>query len=590
MAARPVAAAVLLAAAAPRALGMGREERIELREAARGLFTHGYDAYMAHAFPRDVLKPLSCTGADGWGSISLTLIDTLDTLALMNNATEFARAVSWCVDHVSFDVDETVSLFETTIRALGGLLSAHLLASDRTLGLMDATPYDPRAGLLALAVDLADRLMPALNTSTGIPYGSVNLRRGVDAAESPIACTAAAGTLALEFGALSALTRDGRYAAAAQRAAFAVWRRRSTKDLLGAHVHLESGAWTQADSGIGRGIDSFYEYMLKAHLLLGGDGYLAVFHDAYHAALAHLHRAPWYVDAHLASGQVTWPLFNSLQCFWPGMQSMIGETELAIETLRAFHSLWRHLGYHPEGFNLHDLAIQTGQEGYPLRPEHAESLFYVHRATGADEWLRAGADVLASLQRLRVPCGIAALSDVANRTPEDAMESFFLSETAKYLFLLFDPDDEVYEHGRRAAHPADARARGVAGAPSCRARVAPRLYGEPGHVAGTSSRPRRTRSPSTSLSSAKVASDGSAGRRRMTPRRSPTPSLSSGMRRRRATRRCSRGRARCPVSRRAAPRADPLPPRRACRVMSLSSVNPPTRTARWGYPTQCLDF
>ena len=62
MAARPVAAAVLLAAAAPRALGMGREERIELREAARGLFTHGYDAYMENAYPLGELKPLTCTG------------------------------------------------------------------------------------------------------------------------------------------------------------------------------------------------------------------------------------------------------------------------------------------------------------------------------------------------------------------------------------------------------------------------------------------------------------------------------------------------------------------------------------------------
>ena len=259
----------------------------------------------------------------------------------------------------------------------------------------------------------------------------------------------------------------------------------------------------------------------------------------------------------MSTGQVTWPLFNSLQGFWPGLQMMIGEFELGIDTLRAHHALWKRLGFHPEGFNLASMGIQPGQKGYPLRPEHVESLFYAHRATKQDAWLDAGKDVLRALQSLRVPCGVAALSDVANRAAEDAMESFFLSETAKYLFLLFDPDDEVYEHGRRAAHPADARVRGVAGAPSCCARVAPRLCGEPGHVAGTSSRPRRTRSPSTSLSSAKVASDGSAGRRRMTPRRSPTPSPSSGMRRRRATRRCSRGRARCLVSRCAAQRAAP---------------------------------
>ena len=264
---------------APLAAAMPRAERIALREDVRDLFTHGYDSYMHNAFPKDVLKPLACTGVDGWGNMTLTLLDTLDTLALMGNASEFERAVTWCVENISFDTNETVSLFETTIRALGGLLSAHLLAADRTLGLMSA-PYDARGGLLTLAVDLAERLMPALNTTSGIPFGSVNLKYGVSENESPVACTAAAGTLALEFGTLSLLTGDGRYDEAARRAAFSLWTHRSGRDLLGAHVNLNSGAWTQADAGIGRGIDSFYEYMLKAFMLLGGDEYLAVFHDA----------------------------------------------------------------------------------------------------------------------------------------------------------------------------------------------------------------------------------------------------------------------------------------------------------------------
>ena len=293
----------------------------------------------------------------------------------------------------------------------------------------------------ALALDQADRLMPALDTESGIPFGSINLRRGVAATESPVACTAAAGTLVMEFGALSRLTGNASYEAAAKRAALAVWRRRSELDLLGAHVHLKSGQWTQADAGIGRSIDSFYEYMLKGFMLLGDTAYLAIFHDSYHAALSHLKHGPWYLDVHLQTAQVTWPLFNSLQCFWPGMQMLIGELDQAVETLRAFHTLWRHLGFHPEGFNLASMQVQTGQKGYPLRPEHVESLFWAHRSLqaqghGGHEWLRAGMDVLSSLERLRLPCGYAAVSDLMNGTLEDKMESFFLSETLKYLYLL----------------------------------------------------------------------------------------------------------------------------------------------------------
>ena len=118
------------------ACALQREERRALREEVRDLFTHAWDNYMENAFPKDVLLPMSCKGADSWGGMSMTVLDTLDTLAIMGNASEFERMVNWCIAHIDFDIDETVSVFETNIRALGGLISAHLLALDPRLGLM----------------------------------------------------------------------------------------------------------------------------------------------------------------------------------------------------------------------------------------------------------------------------------------------------------------------------------------------------------------------------------------------------------------------------------------------------------------------
>ena len=144
------------------------ETRRALRDRARDAFTHSYDNYMISAFPHDVLNPLSCRGEDSWGAVTLTLLDLLDTLALLGNATEFERGVRWCVEHLDFDRDETVSLFETNIRALGGLLAAHAFALDNRLKLLSAPyPEGYAGGLLPLAVDLADRLMPALDTESG---------------------------------------------------------------------------------------------------------------------------------------------------------------------------------------------------------------------------------------------------------------------------------------------------------------------------------------------------------------------------------------------------------------------------------------
>ena len=93
--------------------------------------------------------------------------------------------------------------------------------------------------------------------------------------------------------AASRLTDDPTYERAALRAARAVWRMRSELDLVGAHISLVTGAWTQQESGIGRGVDSFHEYLLKAHLFLGGGEYLAAFHDAYRAAVRVLKRGHW---------------------------------------------------------------------------------------------------------------------------------------------------------------------------------------------------------------------------------------------------------------------------------------------------------
>ena len=74
------------------------------------MFSHAWDNYMASAFPADVLAPISCTGEDEWGGIALTLLDTLDMLAIMGNSSEFERGVRYVTSgQLSFDRDETVS-------------------------------------------------------------------------------------------------------------------------------------------------------------------------------------------------------------------------------------------------------------------------------------------------------------------------------------------------------------------------------------------------------------------------------------------------------------------------------------------------
>jgi mannosidase alpha-like ER degradation enhancer 2 len=158
------------------------------------MFYHAYDGYMRHGYPLDELRPLSCDGVDTWGSYSLTLIDALGTLAVVGNYSEFRRVAGLLVTgRKNFEANINVSVFETNIRIVGGLLSAHLMA--RRAG-MELDPGWPcRGPLLDLAVDAARRLLPAFDTPTGMPYGTVNLRYGVTPGETPFTCTASVCTI-----------------------------------------------------------------------------------------------------------------------------------------------------------------------------------------------------------------------------------------------------------------------------------------------------------------------------------------------------------------------------------------------------------
>ncbi|XP_022739361.1 alpha-mannosidase I MNS4 [Durio zibethinus] len=428
--------------------GVTPKEAKQLRDEVREMFYHAFDGYMEHAFPLDELRPLSCEGEDTLGGYALTLIDSLDTLALLGDRERFTTSVEWIGKNLRFDINKTVSIFETTIRVLGGLLSAHLIASDYATG-MRIPSYDNQ--LLDLAEDLARRLLPAFDTPTGIPFGSVNLKHGVDEHESKITSTAGGGTLTLEFGVLSRLTNDPIFEQVTKNAVRGLWARRSKLNLVGAHINVFTGEWTQKDAGIGTSIDSFYEYLLKAYLLFGDEEYLFIFQEAYSAAMHYLYNDPWYVEVNMDSAAIVWPLFNSLQAFWPGLQVLAGDIDPAIQTHTAFFSVWKRYGFTPEGFNLATLSVQHGQKSYPLRPELIESTYWLYKATRDPRYLDAGRDMVASLQYgARCPCGYCHISDVEFHKREDHMESFFLAETVKYLWLLFDlavGPDNLVENG-----------------------------------------------------------------------------------------------------------------------------------------------
>ncbi|TYZ61789.1 hypothetical protein PybrP1_004787 [[Pythium] brassicae (nom. inval.)] len=420
---------------------VSEEERLVLADTVKEMFYHAYYGYLENAYPLDALLPISCRGETfELGKIQmLTLIDTLDTLAILEDAKEFQHAVKLVVSGADFNLDTEVSVFETTIRVLGGLLSAHLFAANDKLALFPPGAY--KNELLELAVDLGDRLMPAFETATGIPYGTVNLRHGVPRGETPIASTAGAGSLSMEFTMLSVLTREPKYANAARGAVRALFERRSSLGLLGKHIDTRSGEWTESVSGPGSNSDSFYEYLFKMYMTYNDEESLAMFASVYPAVLQHNLHGDWYADVSMWTGcGHGGVVFENLAAFWPGTQASVGHFQSATKSMNSFYRVWRDFGFIPEQFNVLDWKPLRGRGSrYPLRPELIESTFYMHEATQDSSWLRAGAHFVHSLQKhAKTTCGYATIADIETKAQEDNMPSFFLSETCKYLYLLFN--------------------------------------------------------------------------------------------------------------------------------------------------------
>ncbi|GFU11169.1 ER degradation-enhancing alpha-mannosidase-like protein 2 [Nephila pilipes] len=414
------------------------------REKVVKMFHHAYDHYLKSAFPYDELQPISCKGMDTWGSFSLTLIDALDTLAVMKNFTEFRRVVNTLLSTADFNVNINVSVFETNIRVVGGLLSAHLLSKKAG---MDVDPGWPCSGpLLTLAEKVARKLLPAFETKTGMPFGTVNLQYGVPEGETPITCTAGVSTFIVEFGTLSQLTGDPVFENVAVNALDALWKRRSPLGLVGNHINVQDGKWTALDSGIGGGVDSYFEYLVKAAILFQEPKFLKMFKEYEKLISKYMKRDDWYFWVSMNSGQVTMPTFQSLEAFWPGLLTLVGDIEQAVKTLYNYHSIWKQYGFTPE---IYDVShSHAKRENYPLRPEFIESIMYLYYATKDQHLLEIGVDILESIEHsARTECGYATIKNVLDHKIEDRMESFFLAETTKYLYLLFDPDNFIHNNG-----------------------------------------------------------------------------------------------------------------------------------------------
>nr|XP_054114916.1 mannosyl-oligosaccharide 1,2-alpha-mannosidase IC isoform X2 [Callithrix jacchus]XP_054114917.1 mannosyl-oligosaccharide 1,2-alpha-mannosidase IC isoform X2 [Callithrix jacchus]XP_054114918.1 mannosyl-oligosaccharide 1,2-alpha-mannosidase IC isoform X2 [Callithrix jacchus] len=414
-----------------------------------------WQSYKRYAMGKNELRPLTKDGYEGnmFGGLSgATVIDSLDTLYLMELKEEFQEAKAWVEESFHLNVSGEASLFEVNIRYIGGLLSAFYLTGEEVFRVK--------------AIRLGEKLLPAFNTPTGIPKGVVSFKSGswgwATAGSSSI--LAEFGSLHLEFLHLTELSGNQVFAEKVRNIRKVLRKIEKPFGLYPNFLSPVSGNWVQHHVSVGGLGDSFYEYLIKSWLMSGKTDMEAknMYYEALEAIETYLLNVSPGGLTYIAEwrGGILDHKMGHLACFSGGMIALGAEDakeekrahyrELAAQITKTCHESYARsdtkLG--PEAFWFNSgreaVATQLSESYYILRPEVVESYMYLWRQTHDPIYREWGWEAVLALEKYcRTEAGFSGIQDVYSSTPnhDNKQQSFFLAETLKYLYLLFSEDD-----------------------------------------------------------------------------------------------------------------------------------------------------
>ncbi|KAM9319527.1 mannosyl-oligosaccharide 1,2-alpha-mannosidase IB [Gastrophryne carolinensis] len=431
-----------------------RQKRNRIKE----MMKHAWDNYRQYGWGHNELKPISRKGHStsifGNTQMGATIVDALDTLYIMGLMDEFREGQDWVQNNLDFSLNAEVSVFEVNIRFIGGLLAAYYLSGQECFK--------------TKAVLLAEKLLPAFNTPTGIPWAMVNLKSGVGRnwgwASAGSSILSEFGTLHLEFVHLTYLTGNPVYYDKVMHIRKLLQKMDRPNGLYPNYLNPRTGRWGQHHTSVGGLGDSFYEYLLKAWLVSDKtDTEARLMYDAAIEAIEkHLIRksnggltyiGEW-KNGHLERKM------GHLTCFAGGMLALGADgspgdkaghyLQLGAEIAHTCHESYDRtvLKLGPEAFKFEGgaeaVAVRQNEKYYILRPEVIETYWYMWRYTHDPKYRAWGWEAAQAIDKYcRVSGGFSGVKDVYSSSPayDDVQQSFFLAETLKYLYLLFSSDD-----------------------------------------------------------------------------------------------------------------------------------------------------
>ncbi|KAL1460071.1 hypothetical protein WDU94_012010 [Cyamophila willieti] len=248
------------------------------------MMKHAWDNYVTYAWGKNELKPVSRRGHSGsiFGSaeLGMSIVDGLDTLYIMGLTDEYEDGKKWLAESLTLDDKKIeLSVFETTIRFIGAILTLYAFTGDPM--------YRDKA------VHIADKMLPAFKTPTGIPHALINVFTGDSKnyawASGSASILSELGTLHLEFVYLSDVTGNPIYREKVEKIRSVISSIEKPNGLYPNYLNPKTGRWGQSHISIGALGDSFYEYLLKAWIQSNHEDTegLKLFDDAMSALMTH---------------------------------------------------------------------------------------------------------------------------------------------------------------------------------------------------------------------------------------------------------------------------------------------------------------
>jgi len=387
----------------------------------------------------------------------------------VNQILEHIPTIDWAV------TNDSVSLFETTIRYLGGMLSGYDLLKGPLAHLADNAANVE--ALLTQSINLANNLSFAFETPTGLPWNILYFANRTNGAG--LGGPATLGTLILEWTRLADLSGNQTYADLVAKAEQYLLQPSPASaepfpGLIGSAINVTTGQFTNARGGWVGGSDSFYEYLIKMYMydksqyaFLKDRWILAV--DSSIEFLAS-HPAPRPDITFLAAYDGTKPLLTSqhLACFDGGNFILGGQVldrqdyiDFGLELVNGCHETYisTATGIGPEIFSWNTSTLPANQSNffdktgffitdsnYQLRPEVIESYYYAYRATSDPKYQDWAWDAFVAINATtRVGSGYSSISDVnvvGGGEFTNFQESFWFAEVLKYSYMIHAEDAE----------------------------------------------------------------------------------------------------------------------------------------------------